>query len=222
MKKRNLKISLILNILIVLFTIIASLMMFLGIKPIPGGGPVLEFTTIGMFRLFTVDSNFFMGIISLIFCIDEVKILKDKKRDISKKKYILKLMSTTAVTLTFLVVFGYLGFIYEKGIIGLCQNSNFFFHLLTPILSIITFTCFEKTDKLKLKDTFYGLVPVLIYAIYYISNVLIHLEGNEISHQYDWYWFFRNGITSILIVAPLILSITYLISFCLYQLNKRK
>ena len=68
MDKKSIKISLVINLIIVLFTIIASIIMFTGIK-IMEGEPILETTKLGMFKFFTVDSNLLMGIVSLIFVI---------------------------------------------------------------------------------------------------------------------------------------------------------
>lgn len=76
MKGRKLKISLVLNIIIVLFTVIAIIMMFTGFGFTNGEEPVLETTKLGMFKFFTVDSNLLMGIVSLIFVIYEINILK--------------------------------------------------------------------------------------------------------------------------------------------------
>ena len=222
MKNKKIKISLVLNIIIVLFTIIACFMMFTGLKFSNGVEPVLETTKLGMFKFFTVDSNLLMGIVSLIFIIYEIKILKNKKEDIPKNVYILKLMSTTAVTLTFVVVFSYLGPISKGGIPSMIRNSNLFFHFLTPLLSIVTFTIFEKTDKLKYRYSFWGLVPTLVYAIFYITNVLIHIENHKVSPTYDWYWFVQNGVWTAVIVAPIIILMTYGISFILWKLNKKK
>ena len=73
MKKK----SLILNIVIVLLTIFASIIMFTGIKLTSGAEPLLETSKIGMFKFFTVDSNIFMGLISLLFII---KTLKNKPK----------------------------------------------------------------------------------------------------------------------------------------------
>ena len=56
MDKKSIKISLVINLIIVLFTIIASIIMFTGIK-IMEGEPILETTKLGMFKFFTVDSN---------------------------------------------------------------------------------------------------------------------------------------------------------------------
>jgi hypothetical protein len=214
---KKLKLSLLINIIITILTIFASFIMFTGIKITHGAEPILETSKIGMFKFFTVDSNILMGITSLIFVIKEIK-----KEKLTKNMYRLKLMSTTAVTLTFIVVFTYLGPISENGIISLLQNSNIFFHLIIPILSIINLTIFEKTNELKFKDTIYGMIPTIIYAIGYITNIIIHVENGKVSPIYDWYWFVQNGITSALIVAPMILLMTYIISLILWKLNKRR
>ena len=221
-KTKNLKISLVLNIIIFIFTLLAIIMMFTGIKFSNGYEPVLETTKLGMFKFFTVDSNLFMGIISLIFVIFEILMLKGKKIKISSELYILKLMSTTAVGLTFFVVFIYLGPISKGGILSMLRNSNFFLHLIIPLLSIITFIFFEKNNKIKFRDTFWGLVPTLLYAIFYLVNVIIHMQNWKVSPIYDWYWFVQNGVWTALIVAPIIIIITYGISLVLWKFNKLK
>ena len=221
MKKKNIKISLVLNIIIVIFTILASFIMFSGFKFMHGSEPILESTKIGMFKFFTVDSNLFMGIVALLFAIKEIKLLKGKTTDISVKMYTLKLMSTTGVGLTFFIVFGYLAQIAEGGIPSMIMNSNLFFHLIIPVLSMLTFILFEKTDKLSFKYSFYGLIPTVIYALYYLTNVLIHMENFKVSPVYDWYWFVQNGVWTAVIVMPIILIITYVISLLLWRLNKK-
>ena len=198
--------------------VFASIIMFTGFKFMHGPEPVLESTSLGMFRFFTVDSNIFMGIVSLLFLFGLYKY----KENIPKWFYILKLMGTCGVMLTFLVVFLYLGPISKDGIISMLQNSNLFFHLFIPVFSFITFAFFEKTEKLLFKDTLYGLVPCFIYSIYYTINVLIHMENGKVSPIYDWYWFVQNGIWMVFIVAPMILGISYLISLILWKLNKKK
>lgn len=210
------KCALTINIIIVLFTILASFLMFTGIKITHGAEPLLETTKIGMFKFFTVDSNLFMGIIALLFTIKQIK-----NEEISKNLYKLKLMSTTAVTLTFIVVFTYLGPISKDGIKSMLQNSNLFFHLLIPVLSIINFTIFENTKKLTIKDTLYGLMPTAIYGSIYTINLIIHIENKTISPIYDWYWFAQNGITISIMTALILFIITYITSLILWKLNRR-
>ena len=143
------KISLILNIIIVIMVIGASIMMFTGFRFMPGE-IILESNKLGMFKFFTVDSNLFMGIISLLFAIFEIRLLKDNIHEIPRYMYILKLMATTSVTLTFLVVFTYLGPLVGN-IYLMILNSNLFFHLLVPVFSLITFIFFEKNNKISFK-----------------------------------------------------------------------
>ena len=211
------KAALTINIIIVLLTIFASILMFTGIKITHGVEPILETTKLGMLKFFTVQSNMFMGIIALLFAILELK-----NKEISKNMYRLKLMSTTAVSLTFIMVFIYLGPIAPNGIISLLQNSNIFFHLVIPVLSIINLILFEKTDKLNLKDTLYGLVPTLLYSSMYTTNILIHMENGKVSTKYDFYWLAQHGVQASLMSILMIPLLTYIISFTLFKLNKRR
>lgn len=220
MDNRKIKISLVLNIIIVVFTIIACIIMFTGFKFMEGD-LILETTKIGMFKFFTVDSNILMGIVAFIFSIQEIKLLKGKISEISLKTYILKLMGTVSVALTFFTVFCYLGQIVEGGVFRLLKNSNLFLHLIIPVLSIVNFCIFEKTDRLKFKFTFLGILPTILYAIFYLTNILIHLENGRVSTIYDWYWFMQGGIWQISIVPPFMLLVTYIISVGLWRINKK-
>lgn len=222
MKNKNTKISLVLNIIISILVLFSTIAMFTGYRFMNGQEVILESTKLGMLRFFTVQSNLFMGIISLLFIIDEIKILRGNKKEISFFKYVLKLMSTSAVGLTFFVVFAYLGPITKYGLVSLLMNSNLFFHLIIPVLSIVTFIFFERTNKLKFKDTLYGIIPTLLYGIYYITNVLIHVENGKVSPKYDWYWFVQGGVWTALIVVPIIFLVSYLISLGLWRVNKLK
>jgi hypothetical protein len=220
-KNNKLKVSIVINLLIFVLTVIASIIMFTGFK-FMGDEVVLEQTKMGMLKFFTVDSNMFMGIMALIFAIKEIKILKGKNEEISKGLYILKLMATVGVALTFLTVIFYLGPISEGGIPSMLKNSNLFFHLIIPVVSIITFIVFERTDKLSFKHSFLGIVPMFIYSIFYLVNVLIHMENGKVSPIYDWYWFVQGGVWQIVFVMPLMIVGTYLISLALWRINRNK
>ena len=218
---KKLKISLILNVIIFILTVIATIMMFTGFKFMKGMEPVLEATGFSLLKFFTVESNLFVGIISLIFSIKEIKIIKGNEKELSTKMYLLKYMSTSAVSLTFFIVFSYLGPISKGGIISMLTNSNLFFHLIIPVLSIINFTIFEKTNKIKFKQVIYGIIPTFLYGLYYCINVLTHIENGKVSYIYDWYWFIQNGVWTAIIVIPVIFLISYLISLCLWYFNKK-
>lgn len=220
MNNKIIKISLVLNILIFILTVLSLVIMFTGFKFMHGNDLVLQTSKIGMFKFFTVDSNLFMGIIALIFSIKEIKLLKGNTKEISTFYYILKLIATTSVALTFVVVFAYLGPIAKYGILSLLMNSNLFLHLIIPLLSIFTFIFFEKTDTIKIKHIFYSIVPTILYGIYYVTNILIHMSDGKVSPIYDWYYFVQNGVSTAIIVVPLMLLITYIIGLLLYVFNK--
>lgn len=214
------KISLILNIIIVMMVMIASIMMFTGFRFMPGK-IILESNKLGMFKFFTVDSNLLMGIISLIFATYEIRLLKGSIDEIPRYMYILKLMATTSVTLTFLVVFAYLG-PFVGNIYLMILNSNLFFHLLVPLFSMITFIFFERNNKMLFKYSFYGLIPIIMYGLYYLINVLVHMDNGIVSPVYDFYHFVQNGVWAAIVVVPVMFIISYGISLGLWKFNRIK
>lgn len=222
MKNYKLKISIIINLLTTILTIAACIIMYSGFKFMPGKDIILQATKVEMLKFFTVQSNIFVGIVSLVFAIKEIRLLKGKGKELTVTDYVFKLMSTTAVGLTFLVVFAYLGPITDGGLPVMLKNSNLFFHLIIPVVSILNFVIFERTNKLSFKKSFYGIIPTVLYGIYYVSNILIHAENGKVSTVYDWYWFVQNGIWTAFIVVPMLLGITYVISLIIWRTNKIK
>lgn len=222
MKDKRYKIAIVINILVAILTILACVIMYTGFKFMPGKDISLEVTKIEMLKFFTVQSNIFVGIVSLVFAIKEIKYLNGNGKELTVTDYVFKLMSTTAVGLTFLVVIAYLGPITDGGTPVMLKNSNLFFHLIIPVVSILNFIIFERTNKLSFKKSFYGIIPTAIYGMFYITNILIHTENGKVSVVYDWYWFVQNGVWTAFIVVPMIFGITYLISLIIWRANKIK
>ena len=214
---KKIKISLIINIIITVLVVLASIFMFAGIKFMPGS-TLLEVSKLGMLKFYTVDSNILMGISSFIFIIYERKLLNKKIKEISTKIYILKYMSTVAISLTFLITIIFLS--PQYGFYALYNNSNLFFHLIIPVLSIITYIFYEH-HQTKYKYAIYGIIPMFIYSIYYSSRVLIHLNDGGLTFKYDFYGFLQGNINNIYIVIPVIYLTTYLISLFLIFFNKK-
>jgi len=216
---KKIKISFVFNLLIFGLTVMASTMMFYRYH-FMGEEVILEASGFNIFKYFTVDSNILNGIISLLFAIEEYKLMKGKIKTISNKYYVAKLVGTVGVTLTFLTVFFYLGRISESGVGAFLQNSNLFLHLIIPVLSIITFVLLEYGKDIKFKHVFLGIVPMVIYGIYYVINILVHMENGKVSPLYDLYWFVQSGIKNIIIVFPIMFIATFIISIALWGLNK--
>ena len=211
------KVAFALNILIFLLEVFAVSWMASGfsrgIYSVPG---------LAMFRYFTIDSNILMGFSALISLIGEYKKIKGKKEELSFFEKVFKLAAVTGVTLTMLVTMFFLAPTSPFGYFALFTYSNFFLHLLNPLLSIIVFVFFEKSNNTSIKNTFYGIIPMAIYSIYYVGAAITHSHNGIIDVGYDWYGFFPFGLKSAIIVLPLIYFCTYLISLFLWKLNKEK
>lgn len=222
MQNKRIKISLIFNLIIVAMVTASLAILYTGFIFMPGYETIVETSKLGMIKFFTIQSNIFVGLAALVLAVSEIKYLRGKTSHIAKSSYILKFMGTSAVGLTFLVVFAYLGPITKGGIPSMIKNSNLFLHCLTPIVSILSFTMFDKTKELKLKNVVYGVIPTALYGVYYMANIIIHMENGKVKPLYDWYWFVQNGVWTAIIVVPMILGISYIISLIIWKLNRIK
>ena len=219
-KEKNLKIAITLNIIIAIIVVIALLLMYFNIKFMSGYDFTDNIQRNEMLKYFTIESNLFMAIMAVVFAIDEIKILKGKIKEISLTKYVFKLVSTACVALTLTVVLVWLGPTTKGGLKALVMNSNLFFHLIIPLLSIIVFTIFEK-NKLSFIHTLYGLIPLALYGIVYMPNVITHMHNGQISTQYDFYNYFQKGILVAVIAFTVQYIVMYLITCLLWKFNKK-
>ena len=210
MKKERI---IILNSINVIFVTIATLMMFLGIHFMKSDF-ILEVSGISLLKFFTVESNILMGVTSLIIVLYSVK-----NKIIPTWLNRLNLISTTAVTLTLLTVVFYLAPVSKYGYFSLFQNSNLFYHLIIPILSIICFVINTNSKTIKTKDSFCGLIPTFLYSIYYIINALFHIKDGKVLAEADWYGFFSNGLFGSIITIIIMYLCSYAISKALIYLN---
>ena len=213
----RIKISLILNTIIVVLVTIGTIFMFTGIKFMPDA-TLLEASKVEMFKFYTVDSNILIGIISLILVIYEIKLLNKKIDKIPNKIYLFKFIGTAGITLTFIVTAIFLA--PQYGLYSMYNNNNLFFHLIVPLLSIISYIVFEKHNN-KYKYAYLGILPMFIYSIFYTSNILIHLDNDGLTFKYDFYGFLNGNLNNIYIVIPIIYLVTYIISILLITLNKK-
>lgn len=220
MNAKKIKTILCLNVCLFIFEFIGIAWMISGF----GKGDVLAIRGLNSLKYFTVDSNIIIGFISLYISIELLIKLKKNDYNISTMSYILFLVGCVGVTLTFLVTVFFLEPTMgpKFGWFSLFTYSNFFLHLLNPILSIVIFLVFMRNSKIKFKYSFAGIIPMFIYAIYYAIMCLLHVEDGKVIEGYDWYGFLVAGVNYIYLVVPLMVAITYGISFVLYKLNKIK
>ena len=219
MKTRG-KISIIMNILIFAFTLFATVCLIIGFK-FMGQFEVLSERNFKSFKYFTVDSNIFAGLISLAYVIYKFTPKGKESEKLPPALYILKLAATTGVTLTMMVTVFFLAPTSNGQFLRYFMNSNFFMHLITPLLCIISFIFFEAAEAKKLSVTIPGILPMLLYSFYYTSNILLHLDKGKVNPAYDWYHFLAGGLNTIWFVIPLLYLVTWIFAFALWALNKK-
>ncbi len=155
------------------------------------------------FCMFTVNSNIIAAVamaLCLPYTIDGLR-----TNNYHLPNWIVDLIYTcvTAVALTFLISLFVLSPV--KGFVLIFTGSRFFLHGLCPILSILAFCFFITDHRIRIRESFYALIPVLIYASVYTYMVLI--LGQDNGGWEDFYEFF----TRLPVWVPLvfILPLTY-------------
>jgi hypothetical protein len=213
---KKLYISMILNALIVIFVIFGCIIMFAGLQ-FMGEGRILSETGVYMLKFYTVDSNILAGLSSILLLVHQFYIIKGATRRIPVAVMIFKQITTVALTITFLVTLFYLAPFSPYGFFSLYLNANLFFHLIVPVLAIISYVFFEKY-KNDTEYAWWGLSTMIIYITYYLTNIIAHIAENNIP-KYDFYGFTNGNLRNIAVIVPIFLLLTYWVSDGLIRLN---
>lgn len=218
------KFSIALNSIIFVLLVLSPLCVIYGVKVWKHTEEFLVFFEPNIYSLkyYTVDSNVFGGLLALVYIFFEAALAKGKIPRIPKILHLLRLAATTGLTLTMLVVACFLIPMFGKKWYLLYTNINFLFHLVIPLLSVITFIFFEPdTQDISLKDSLFGIITMATYAVFYTINVFSHLGNGHPLKDYDWYGFLGGKITNVVIAIPLMLLITWSISLGLWIGNRK-
>lgn len=187
-------------------------------------------TQIENLKFFTIDSNILMAGMALAVIILIALKKANKIKTIDKSVYLVNLVTTTGVTLTMLITIFVLVpmsiVIHEQEYtpLVLLTGSNLFFHIICPAIAIVAYLCFFKTkENIKLVETLYPLIPVVIYSIFYMSMALTHIDSSTGKPflKYDWYRFCQFGIVPIPFILIGMYGLTFLFSWLLWLGNKK-
>ena len=214
-QKTKLILSISCNVLIFVMMVFSVVAMMTGMQ-FMGEGIALTSTRVEALKFFTVDSNILMGLIAAVYAVFAVLVLAGKLADIPRWMKVLKLVGTVGVALTFLTVVAFLAPFVAPTYWSLFLNANLFMHLVTPVFSIITFFFWESTDEIRFRESFWGMLPMGLYAVFYSVNALTHAVDGKVPYQYDWYAFVQGGVWQMAVVLPLMLGFTYLICWLLW------
>lgn len=207
-------ISVVLNFLAFILTCIGTYVMLKGID----ADEHLAADGWGSIKYFTVQSNLLYGIYAGIFAVCEL--IYGSAEAVPQLMYLLKYIFTVGTTLTMMTVLCYLAPIVEGSYPPLFKGANLYFHLLVPLLGLTAFCFFEKSAQISVMQVFLGLIPFVLYGIYYSINALSHAENGKVSIKYDWYSFLAKGIDKAAIAAVIMIAAATAICFGLWFINK--
>ena len=165
-----------------------------------GGLTATGFRTL---KYFTILSNLFEAYASFIW--------------LYKKNEKLKYIAAISVALTFLTVLLFLGPLFGFRFVYI--GSNFWFHLIIPLITVIEVILFNN-QTFSNKDNLLGLIPVLLYGVFYIGNVLINGIGHW-PNSNDWYGFFSWGYQALIMIIIILTLATYFIGFIIRRINNK-
>ena len=217
------KASIIINCVIFTLVTFATTCMVLGVNFMSRTEEVRAFTAsyLAALKYFTVDSNILAGVTALIYVIIEAR-GKELSPRASTFIHCLRLASVTGVALTMIVTMFFLIPQFGENWYILYIDNNFFFHLTIPLLCITAYIFFESgAGSLTFLQSITGIIPMLIYAVFYSINVIVHLGNGEPIKTYDWYGFLGEKVSNAFIAVPVMLLVTWGITLLIWWCNKK-
>ena len=149
-----------------------------------GGGSVFFF--------FTVQSNIFIIVMSLLFLVNDVMLLINKKSFVNQTLLLIKYVATVAITITFIVFFTLLAPL--MGVDYLLSFNNFSLHAIVPILAIIDFILFDTDINLTYKNSLLATIAPISYVVFvYIGAIFKLRYGENLYYPYFFLDFEKNG-----------------------------
>lgn len=170
-----------------------------------------DFDNMGIrtFCMFTVNSNILAAVSSFAIIPYAIDGIRKKEYSLPNWVVIFMMTGTVSVALTFLVSLFILSPV--KGFVLIFSGSRFFLHGVCPILNILAFCLFVTSHKIKIKESFFALIPIVIYAIVYFVMVVVITEEHG---GWDDFYGFATRVPlwiSVTLILPLSYGIITLI-----------
>ena len=155
-------------------------------------------------KYFTVLSNLLMAAASILNIVYTIRETRSDK-PIPRGAAVIKYVGATATALTFIVVVTFLGTVYK--VPGLYSGANLWFHVVVPVLSFIG-VIISEGPRMTIRDSLIAVLPMIVYGISYISNILINGMG-ESPYSNDWYGFLYWGWGPGLVIFLILILISW-------------
>lgn len=197
--KKN--ISLIINIIIIMLEVYSFI-------------ECLKISGLECFEYYTQDSNLFLMISSLIYVFYS---LKNKDGKVPHYVSVLKYSSTTAVSVTFLVVLTFLAPVMGGYKMMLLDGTMKFHHLICPLLAFISFIFLENHQLEGIKDALFAMIFTLIYGAVTITlNILGVMYG-----PYPFLKVYEQSVLASIMWMSLMIGSNYLLNLGIGYLNDK-
>ena len=118
------------------------------------------------FRYYTIDSNVFAALASLVMLL--TRLTKGQPKSFATN---FKFYGTCTVVVTLITVLVFLGPI--MGYRAMFEGDNLYMHLIGPLLCLISFCFLDRGPKLSMKHAGKALIPTAIYGTLYFFMVIV-------------------------------------------------
>ena len=163
------------------------------------------------FRFFTTDANLLAAIGSLLVMICDIQILRGKRQNVARAFTLVKYAGVVGLLLTFCVVMVLLVPIY--GAARQLGGTSFHMHVTAPLLTFVSFVFFDAHTTLRFRDTFIGLLPEVLYGLFYFLQVVV------LENWWDFYAFNQGGRWYL--TMPMLFTFSYLLCLLTRLLRNR-
>lgn len=171
---------------------------------------------LGAFKYYTVLSNVFCA----ASCLCSVfHFLIKRSSDLPSWLYVFRLMGSSVVSVTFLVVLFFLGLIY--GYKTMFSGVNFWLHLVGPVLAIASQFLLKQAMPMPLGISFWGIVPTVFYGVGYISVNAVQWTGKS-NPATDFYYFLNWGWGVGIVILLGIFLVNWLVSLLYWAIGRKK
>jgi hypothetical protein len=188
------------NILLVVLTVLGMVSFFTR-----GGDGNMSVVGSRCFVFFTVDSNILAAVAAAVCLAWELRGRKPPRAAAA-----FKLTGAVSVAVTFFTVLLFLGPVF--GFRGMYAGVNFFMHLASPLLAMISVCFFEFRPQLRFRSIFLGLLPTVVYGAVYLTMVVL------LRKWMDFYGFNMGGMWPL--SFALMLLATWLLSLLLWAVRR--
>lgn len=177
---------------------------------------------INLFQYFTIDTNSITALASAMIIPYAIEGFR-KKRFYCPKWALIFYYSGTMCT-TLIMIFAVF-VISRVDIVNAFGGYNFYLHLICPTLILISFFLMESNYRFTIKDAALTVIPVFIYAIIYIYEVVIKGEsagGWEDIYYFTIYAHFMVSFVAMLTISFLLANILRFLYNKLNDIRMRK